>query len=167
MKIDKTPNNEFCLKFIVWGSLVKIKFTFNIFYFACSLSFASFCFNNAYSCVNVTSWWCCLDNFRVKSKIKIKQNNKPNKNKIDGGYSTFSSFPIQFIILSVELKIAMDIQTKIHRIEYFVSRAPLRMELIIIKNSKIMKINEKVIIGIYDQPFTIFCINIARLTLIM
>ena len=42
----------------------------------------------------------------------MKQNNNPNKNKMDGGYSTFNSFPIQFIILSVELKIAIAKQTK-------------------------------------------------------
>ena len=33
-----------------------------------------------------------------------------------------SSFPIQFIILSVELKIAIAIQTKIHKTAYFVSK---------------------------------------------
>ncbi len=97
----------------------------------------------------------------------MKQNNSPNKNKTDGGYSTCNNWPIQFIIFSVELKIAIAIQTKIHKIAYLVSKAPRRMELIINKNNNRMKINEKVIIGIYYQPFTIFCINIARLTLIM
>lgn len=97
----------------------------------------------------------------------MKQNNNPNKNKMDGGYSTFNSFPIQFIILSVELKIAIAKQTKIHKIAYFVSKAPRRIELIIKKNNNKIKMNEKVIICIHYQPFTIFCINIARLTLIM
>ncbi len=97
----------------------------------------------------------------------MKQNKSPNKNKTDGGYSTCNSFPIQFIILSVELKIAIAIQTKIQRMEYFVSNVPLRIELIIKKNNNKIKINEKVIIGINYQPFTIFCINIAKLTLIM
>lgn len=97
----------------------------------------------------------------------MKQNNNPNKNKMEGGYSTFNSFPIQFIILSVELRIAIAIQTKIHKTAYFVSKVPRRIELIINNNNNKMKMNEKVIIGIYYQPFTIFCINIARLTLIM
>ena len=57
---------------------------------------------------------------------------------------------------SVELKIAIATQTKIHKIAYLVSKAPRRMELIINKNNNRMKINEKVIIGIYYQPFTIF-----------
>ena len=39
---------------------------------------------------------------------------------------------------------------------YLVSKAPRRIELIINKNNNRMKINEKVIIGIYYQPFTIF-----------
>ena len=57
---------------------------------------------------------------------------------------------------SVELKIAIATQTKIHKMAYLVSKAPRRMELIINKNNNRMKINEKVIIGIYYQPFTIF-----------
>ena len=57
---------------------------------------------------------------------------------------------------SVELKIAIETQTKIHKMAYLVSKAPRRIELIINKNNNRMKINEKVIIGIYYQPFTIF-----------
>ena len=42
--------------------------------------------------------------------------------------------------------------------EYFVSKAPLRIELIIRKNNNRIKINEKVIIGMDYQPFTIFAL---------